>query len=133
MRMIQQHRYKDIRPAYYFEYMYVSSAVCQTRVQRYTAVRKRTSLTLEIATTDALKKAKNEGIAKIPSQRLPSVKNTTIRISKALVTPAIMLSVDRFLASISWLAAWPLSAGMAALPLRTGSSSAAVLKVLNKK
>lgn len=51
---------------------------------------------LEMVTTDARKKAKNEGIAKTPSHRLAHVKNATISISSTLVAPAAISSIERF-------------------------------------
>lgn len=91
-----------------------------------------TSLTLETATTEALKKAKNDGIAKMPSQRLPSVKTTMMRMSRMFVTPAAMLSADFLLSSISWPAACPLNSGMAGSALALRAVSPLLLFVVSK-
>ena len=72
----------------------------------------RTSRMLEMVTTEALKKAKKAGMAKMPSHKLPKVKTITISISRELVTPAAMSSFECFFVSISWPAATPLNAGM---------------------
>lgn len=72
----------------------------------------RTSRMLEMVTTEALKKAKKAGMAKMPSHRLPHVKNVTIRMSREVVIPDAISSFERFFVSTSWPAATPLNAGM---------------------
>lgn len=78
---------------------------------------------LETVTTEARKKAKKAGMAKMPSHRLPHVKMVTIRISRALVTPDAMSATERlfFMSPYSMSScpgtASPLKAGMLVLYL----------------
>ena len=78
-----------------------------------------TSRTLETVTTEALKKAKKAGMAKMPSHRLPHVKKVTIRISSAVVMPDAMSAAERFLSWYSSAIMAP-SCPSATSPLKAG-------------